>query len=122
MKPKVGKQSEQRVQTIAKWAIGMLVSLAIIGVVLATRSGARFAKLPNPNGYDDFIHAAQSIVGEPYDYVSTTNIVIEDFRGFISTNQPAINLFHQGLSRQCSFPMQEAITNFGRSEERRVGK
>ncbi len=114
MKPEVGNQSEQRVRRIAKWAIATVVVLAMLGgIILATLSGARFAPLPNPNGYDDFIHAGQSIVGEPYDYVSARNIVIEDFRAFISSNQPSLNLFQQGLSRQCSFPLQEAITNFG---------
>src|SRR5947208_1970762 len=54
--------------------------------------------VPNPNGYDDFVRAAQLLIGAPRDYSSMT---FDELRALVTTNREVLTLVNQGLTRQC---------------------
>src|SRR6185437_9685936 len=54
--------------------------------------------LPNPNGYDDFVKAGQSLIGDPGNYGTMTQ---EELRSLVATNAATLSLLRQGLTRRC---------------------
>lgn len=65
--------------------------------------------LPNPNGYDDLIKAAQAVAGKIDD---ATELEHEGLRTLITTNAEALRLLRIGLSRRCAVPTDSHIANF----------
>lgn len=64
--------------------------------------------LPNPNGYDDLMKAAQMFVGElPECYWSQSldDECVEATKGFLKTNSEALKLVRLGLSRESRVPI-----------------
>jgi len=59
--------------------------------------------LPNPNGYDIFLHAAQLLTVSSIDYTATNQ---EQLREAVGKNAPALALARAGLSNECQVPIQ----------------
>ncbi len=96
---------------LRKWLLAfaatvVLVLALVFGLVLSTPSPSA---LPNPNGYDDFMRAGSAVSG---DLSIATEFEREALRGLVSTNAEPLRLVRLGLTRQCSFPTQVALTNF----------
>jgi hypothetical protein len=80
--------------------------------------------VPNPNGYDDFVRAAQLLIGAPRDYGS---MAFDELRGLVTTNREVLHLVNQGLNRQCRVALDFVNTNAADhlktlSELKRVGQ
>lgn len=56
--------------------------------------------LPNPNGYDDFVAAGNSVAGS-WDFESLSPA---ELAALVSRNQPALNRLRQGLQHECRAP------------------
>jgi hypothetical protein len=59
--------------------------------------------LPNPNGYDDFVKAAEMVSTNSWNYDSAT---LEQLRETTETNAAALALARAGLSNGCRVPLQ----------------
>ena len=90
----------------------ILVPVAALAVVvlLAITLGRAPARLPlpNPNGYDDFLKAGAAVSGSVWDYPTLDH---DSLRDIVSTNAEALRLLRLGLTRQCSVPTDDAMTN-----------
>src|ERR1017187_9007100 len=65
------------------------------------------APLPNPNGYDVFVKAGQTVTGDPDHY----NQLNEQQLGeLVATNAETLQLLRAGLSNQCRVPVQFSQT------------
>lgn len=64
--------------------------------------------LPNPNGYNDFLKAGTLVIG---DAGNAPTMALEELRILVQTNAEPLRLMRLGLTRQCSFPTDSAITN-----------
>ena len=91
--------------------IGCVVALvAVIAweIIELNESPSR-APLPNPNGYDDFVKAANLLAGEPSGYQSMSLLRLQTL---ISANGDVLSRVRQGLSRKCRVPENYSISNF----------
>ncbi|MGA2030095.1 MAG: hypothetical protein ABSG87_08490, partial [Verrucomicrobiota bacterium] len=68
------------------------------------------APLPNPNGYDDLVKAAQMLPTEIPDY---DQINQDELRAIVSANAGALSLVRSGLSNECRVPIQFSKTYMG---------
>jgi hypothetical protein len=59
-------------------------------------------KLPNPNGYDDFIQAARIVTGAGQ-VVMTAG---EELRAIVEQNAEALALVRRGLAKECAVPYE----------------
>jgi hypothetical protein len=88
----------------------VVVALCVIALeVFFSVPPPTFPPLPNPNGYDDFVKAGGLVRDHaemPYEMDRET------LSAFISTNSEALKLVRLGLSRTCSVPTAEVLTNF----------
>jgi len=92
------------------WILGLAIVLVVLaGWIAANQPGYRLASMPNPNGYDDFLRAANEIVGVPGNFASLTK---EELESLIATNAEVLRLVRVGLGRTCSAPTDVLITNF----------
>lgn len=64
--------------------------------------------LPNPNGYEDFLKAADTLSG---DVSGSSAMDHGPLRQLISSNAQPLQLLRFGLSRQCSVPTAASLTN-----------
>lgn len=85
----------------------MVVNLVIIAVVFSSGSAGTNGPMPNPNGFDDFVKAGQ-LIASYNSSVSTSNQVgyadttsRDGLATLIASNQAALNLISEGLSREC---------------------
>lgn len=62
----------------------------------------RPAPLPNPNGYDDFVEAGQSVKGDLRDDSSATT---NDLKLFLVRNEDALQRLQKGLNGECRVPL-----------------
>lgn len=85
------------------------VFLLVLGGWLLMSIGGKPPVLPNPNGYDDFLQAGQSIIGS-LDGVSELNH--DQLRALVATNANALRLARVGLERTCSVPTEAHLANF----------
>lgn len=85
-----------------------LVATGVILGWIILRTPSR-TPLPNPNGYDDFMNAAEALAG---DLSTATGLAHDELQGLISSNAESLRLVRLGLTRQCSFPTEVALTNF----------
>ncbi len=68
------------------------------------------SSLPNPNGYDDLLKAAQTVTRQ------TDNLSERDhdrLRVLVAANVEALRLLRLGLTRSCAVPTDATIANFG---------
>ena len=94
-------------------ALFLLAVLGMASVLLLNRPGDTFIAppLPQPNGYDDFLRACDSITGEAVDDTTATT---NDLRLFLARNTDALGQIKLGLSRECGVPLDtspSAVTN-----------
>lgn len=80
----------------------VLANLTIIAVVLLGTKSPPPERMPNPNGYDDFVRAGQMLTGSAIDYYSASNQ--QALVDFLSKNEEALKLARLGLSRECRTP------------------
>ena len=73
----------------------ILIALIAYGLVQLNRALPP-TPLPKPNGYDDFVKAGQTLVGDPGNYDTMTQ---EELRSLIATNVEVLKLIRQGLAR-----------------------
>ena len=95
-----------------------LVILGTAAVLLLTDKTQEFRPepLPNPNGYDDFVEAGQSVKVDLNDDSSANT---NDLKLFLVRNEDALKRLQTGLSRECRVPLDaspEAATNAVRFE------
>jgi hypothetical protein len=85
--------------------------LLVIGVALVMSIGRKAAPtaLPNPNGYDDLLHAGQAVTGNIDD---APDLDQEKLHALVATNAEALRLLRVGLSRRCVVPTEALIANF----------
>src|SRR5437773_2624484 len=91
--------------------IGCVVALvAVIAweIIELTAPPSR-APLPNPNGYDDFVKAANLLAGEPSGYQSMSIVRLQTL---VSANEDVRGRVRQGLSRKCRVPDNHSSGNF----------
>jgi hypothetical protein len=99
-----------------KYLIGfiLLVGVAVVALLAfifipigGSSPVATFPPVPNPNGYDDFLKAGQSLAGQP---PAATNADIGTIESFVETNRAALDLIRLGLSRECAVPLDFSQT------------
>lgn len=88
--------------------VGMGVILLALGGLasLLFRPEPAPPALPNPNGYDQFVQAAERIVppaGEP------SLLPIEKLRAFVQSNAPALTIARAGLAMECRVPPRVSV-------------
>ena len=90
--------------------LAALVAIAAGVAMLALFSNSSpHAPLPNPNGYDDFLKAASLLGGDPGSYETLGR---DELRALVATNAEVLRVLRLGLTRQCSVPTEEMITNY----------
>lgn len=97
-----------KLRTLSLAALGILTAAFALLILTANKS-APLPPLPNPNGYDDFVTAGNLVsdrTAMPYEMER------EALSEFVSTNAEPLRLARLGLSRICSVPTAEVLTNF----------
>jgi len=76
-------------------------NLALVAYVFLGALTPKPTPMPNPNGYDDFVKAAQivSVNNSDYDKMNQRQL-----SGLISVNKEALGLLHLGLNRESRAP------------------
>src|SRR5258706_15729183 len=91
---------------LAFGALAVLVIFAVLALISGGSSAP--APLPNPNGYEYFIRAGESIVGN---VAGSPLVGPESLRQLISTKAEALRLLQLGTSRERPFPTDTPTTN-----------
>lgn len=95
-----------------------ILGLLLLAVVLFFALGPKPAKpLPNPNGYDDLLKAAQSVEKSPVADPASQ----EELTAWVSSNSAALQLLRVGLARPCRVPTDAVIKNYATSGADLVG-
>ena len=88
--------------------LASLALILVLGAVLffgaSRKSNLTSAPLPNPNGYDDFLQAAQWTVRSSV--VDVRTLPIEQHREFIKQNANTLALIRVGLGKETRVPVQ----------------
>jgi hypothetical protein len=88
-------------------AISAALGLLALTILTANPPGISTV-LPNPNGYDDLIRAGAMVQGD----LSAYPIMEHDtLASMVATNSDALAAARLGLSRKCSAPTDQLITN-----------
>src|SRR6266404_9421432 len=105
--------AKKRRLLLAFGALGVLVIFAVLALISGGSSA--LGPLPNPNGYGDFIKAGEGVAGNVADWPTLSR---DELRRLISTNAETLRLLRLGLTRQCSVPTDNAMTNLaGRAND-----
>ncbi len=95
-----------------------ILGLLLLAVVLFFALGPKPAKpLPNPNGYDDLLKAAQAIYN--LDDMAPTGQV--EITALVASNAVPLRLLRVGLARPCRAPTDAVIKNYATSGADLVG-
>jgi hypothetical protein len=86
----------------ARLATGVILVL-LGGIVYTALSPAPAPVLPNPNGYQDLLKAANALVGWSPVFLGRNP---PELRGFVVSNRTAFALARRGLSRVCRVPVE----------------
>ena len=94
--------------------VGLAITVVVL-VALVYSSGQAPASppMPDPNGYDDFVQAAESIQGSPGDFPT---LDLASLRTLVTTNAEPLRRLRLGLSRPCYYLMGADLTNAGMSQ------
>lgn len=104
------KNQKKTLRRVLLLSVAGLVALLVVGrLAVMLFSQPALPPLPNPNGYDDLLKAAQAVSGNLEDVAKRDR---DDLRGLIATNSEALRLLRIGLSRECSVPTDAFIANF----------
>jgi len=96
-----------------KLLLGFIVAIVFAFVLIFTCTLAKPAApppLPNPNGYDDFVKAAQAS-GLASDIYEATNR--DQLRPVIAAYAQELELLRVGLGHECRVPVSAYLTNAG---------
>jgi hypothetical protein len=85
--------------TVALLVVALLAGLAV--VMLRPKENL-FPPLPNPNGYDDIVFAAQGLPASPANY---WELPANQLRPFVEQCQPSFEQLRVGLARDCRVPL-----------------
>ena len=88
-------------------AVAALLGAAI--VVICYWPVALPPPLPNPNGYDELLRAAQAVKGKIGDAAELDHNAL---RALVATNAEVLRLVREGLSLPCAVPTEAQIANF----------
>jgi hypothetical protein len=80
----------------------ILANFVLIAIVLLGTKTPPREPMPNPNGYDDFVRAAQMLRGDALRYYLTNSQ--EALADFVLKNEEALKLARLGLTRECRAP------------------
>src|SRR6266850_2172076 len=102
-------------RTKRRWLvlIGTAVTAVLVGGVLLVMVVGRVPPappLPNPNGYEDFLKAGNSITKQAGDWRDLDH---DSLRVLVMTNAEALQLLRLGLTRRSAVPTDATIKNFG---------
>jgi hypothetical protein len=90
-------------------ALVVIFAVAIASFIVFTRVGLPAPPtLPNPNGHDDFVKAAEATSGSFGDFRELDHDSLE---ALVSDNAEPLRLLRVGLTRQCVAPMDSALAN-----------
>ena len=102
-----GSWFNKRILALCAVALALLGLVALLGFFSSRPPPP--TPLPNPNGYDDFLQAAASLTGD----VGNSSTFDQDMlREFVAANAEPLRLLRLGLTRHCSVPTDEVMTNF----------
>jgi hypothetical protein len=82
--------------------LGVLVIGFVIVCVLVIPSRPPSPPLPTPNGYDDFLKAAEIAVPEGRAFGQLDD---DELRNVVNQNHSTLDLVHRGLKRECCVPI-----------------
>jgi hypothetical protein len=83
-------------------AFAVVAGLFLLAAVLiASRPTGPQSALPNPNGYDDFVKAGESLLGSHSDW---SKMDAAQLRALIQTNTATLKLLRAGLAHECAIP------------------
>lgn len=102
--------------------LAVLIVLALLGAVaytIVSTPGAREEPLPNPNGYEDLLHAANGLTFYDPDLKSAAS---SKLRSILNRNSQAIQTLRLGLSRPCRVPVEYTPDWVGVRHQRDLGK
>jgi hypothetical protein len=100
-------------RTWKKLLLGIVVgtfAVYFIALMVTTKRTPTFPPLPDPNGYDDFLKAAALLNALQVDTMYTNDPIA--LHEFMSAAAEPLRLVQLGLSRTCSVPTMEVMTNF----------
>ncbi len=80
--------------------VALLVGLAVL---MMRPKEDLFPPLPSPNGYDDFVAAAQALPAYPREY---TSLPQDQQRAFVESALPGLTQSLAGFERECVVPVQ----------------
>src|SRR5687768_1585617 len=82
----------------------VVVFAAGLAYLVWPRGAASPPPLPSPNGYDDFLAAADKLVWAAN--FDAANASEDELREFIESNRSALAQLRVGLVRQCGVPLE----------------
>jgi hypothetical protein len=103
------------------WTLAVLAALLVAGMIVAILSFGRAgspAELPNPNGYNDLLKAAQTVRGRLDD---ASEIDTVGLHALVATNAEALRLLRVGLAKRCAVPTDALIANFATASSDLMG-
>ncbi len=98
----------RKIRTLVLTLVVIFVLAMLAVLVLFVGRAPLPPPLPNPNGYDDFMKAAELLTG---DVGNASALDHDGLRALVSTNSESLRLLRLGLSRGCSVPTDSAMTN-----------
>lgn len=98
-----GKVRKRRRLAVALLLIGGAIA-ATVAASSARRSPA--PKLPDPNGYDDFVKAGRMVKGEWPAKGNLAKAPVPDVRAFVEANKAVLDLARIGLGSECMVPIE----------------
>ena len=101
--------ARRRWKSILIGAAIFLAGLALVAPILLdrlTRVRTPAVKLPNPNGYNDFIRAGVSVVGQAPRQGRVWDADATELHAFVDANPEALRLIRLALSRDSMVPIQ----------------
>lgn len=88
-----------------RWVFPLALAVVIYCGYLAMRPEPGFPPLPVPNGYDDLLHAAQEVSGEPPSTAPGGPVNVAELKTVVNANQEPLRHARVGLSRECGVPL-----------------
>lgn len=90
------------------WGVAVLALAGLLAFAFMIGKPLPNPPLPSPNGYDDFLKAASLLLGN---VGSPATLDPDSLRAVVTTNAESLRLLRLGLSRECAFPADAAMTN-----------
>ena len=88
--------------------LALAAVLLISGALLWFRNPPQPPALPNPNGYDDLLKAAETLQG---DFAGFETLEEAELRTLLEPNADALKLLRTGVNRECRVPLDYSINS-----------